>query len=1362
MKIKNNKYLVYGLALVFVPAILYFISFREASGIIEEPLSTKAATHEAKADNPNKFIELHNDLRTRASESSSGYASGYKLKELRNALQASSTARLSEIYVFTERGPGNVPGRTRGLIVDPDDAAHETWFAGGVGGGIWKTNDAGKTWINKTPDVPNLAISWLVMSESNHSILYAGTGEGYEGALGIKGSGIYKSIDKGESWSLLSSTTLNDDFHMVNRIIVDPDNPDILLAATSNVVNSESDFDSGIFKSIDGGNSWTRKCFGADWVQQIVATPNDFNILYAAIHSKGVYKSIDAGETWSNSSEGLFPDGRIEMAVSAVNTSRLYASVVGSLSGGEADLYVSDNAGATWQVVTEEVTGVDADFLGGQGGYDNTIIAHPYNEDMVYVGGVNLWKFTMKPGTVVEEKQFLGAEEQNTSSFLDLVRFSAPYYDGRIDPGNETVEDFVSVEIRFGSDGMGGYLKQMAHRFTIPVGEGSGVPASDYTYQDYVEVPFQVWDIKNNRQLMVSFRDQQEDGIFNLILRNTNNKDAINNSREYIFMNNIDYDAALPDPGIAVKGGHEFKKLYFIWPVLAEGGTWDEENLPDSKFIIFYDIIEKRLKETTSVTDAYTEFGGNNSFSQVMGSTNQIGVHPDHHNIVPIIWPEEGQMFQLLVAGDGGIYVSLLSETPGEADNSFNIAGLTYNTSQFYAADKAPNISQYVGGMQDNGSWMNFGGDEGSATSSYRRAGFGDGFGCAWNHADPLQIITTSQYGKINKSTNGGGSFNQIGIEIDDIGNGKAPFVSEIENLHSDPNVVFATGISGVWRSTNFGDNWQLAAISNQWSLGLSIKARISHANSHIIWAGNAMRETPSKASLHVSTDEGISFSLVNNYTDRELGSLSGLATHPQLDSTAFALFSFAKGPKILRTDNLGESWYDISGFGAGTSSINGFPDVAVNDLLVMPYDSTIIWAGTEIGIFESSDAGGTWHILNGNMPATSIWDMKIVDKQVVIGTYGRGIWSTTIDELAGQVYLPEIISSQPSLAGELFINVNMQSAFDSTHIYIDDALISKHLQPSETGISSFATNYFASNTGQVYLRSFYNGVPYVSHTFNFESFDYGTAIDSYENDFTSFSNDFTGHGFSEMSYSNFNGRAIHSDHNYLKNAYYQYVLKFPIRVRSSDALINFIEVAIIEPGIEGSTPGTADFNDYVVVQGSLDGITWVNLLDEYDASEASDWESVYNLNDPGSKDLFKFRAINLLETFEANDAILIRFLLVANSVNEGWGWAIDNLKIQSDNVVTGIDAGLDAVIFSVYPNPVTKSFITIVQNNRNEQAMVSLFSLNGQLILNQPLSKTGKTQIELPVVLKDGIYAFIITTGTKSETHKVIIQRNL
>ena len=91
---------------------------------------------------------------------------------------------------------------------------------------------------------------------------------------------------------------------------------------------------------------------------------------------------------------------------------------------------------------------------------------------------------------------------------------------------------------------------------------------------------------------------------------------------------------------------------------------------------------------------------------------------------------------------------------------------------------------------------------------------------------------------------------------------------------------------------------------------------------------------------------------------------------------------------------------------------------------------------------FESTDAGNTWHILSGNMPATAIWDMKIVDNQVVLGTCGRGIWSTDINELPGHVFIPEIISSTPSISGELLLNVNMSVEFDSSYVYIDGVLL--------------------------------------------------------------------------------------------------------------------------------------------------------------------------------------------------------------------------------------------------------------------------------------------------------------------------------
>ena len=75
-------------------------------------------------------------------------------------------------------------------------------------------------------------------------------------------------------------------------------------------------------------------------------------------------------------------------------------------------------------------------------------------------------------------------------------------------------------------------------------------------------------------------------------------------------------------------------------------------------------------------------------------------------------------------------------------------------------------------------------------------------------------------------------------------------------------------------------------------------------------------------------------------------------------------------------------------------SSSNGFPDVAVFCLLVMPTNTNIIWAGTEIGIFESRDAGATWNYANNGLPAVAVWQMKDINGQIVVATHGRGVWT--------------------------------------------------------------------------------------------------------------------------------------------------------------------------------------------------------------------------------------------------------------------------------------------------------------------------------------------------------------------------------
>ena len=212
-----------------------------------------------KTDQPDEFAKYHWMIRTRSGSKGPTYAPNYKLEQLKVAQrnrQVFAQARRQELN-FVERGPGNVPGRTRALVVLPGDPSGNSWIAGAVGGGLWRTTNAGASWTNLTPDLPNLAVSTLVISNSDPNIMYVGTGESFAGISGVRGDGIFKSIDGGITWVQLASTVSNDDFQNVNRIIVHPTDPDIVLSCTSNDPNFSS-FDSGIFKSTDGGSNWTR------------------------------------------------------------------------------------------------------------------------------------------------------------------------------------------------------------------------------------------------------------------------------------------------------------------------------------------------------------------------------------------------------------------------------------------------------------------------------------------------------------------------------------------------------------------------------------------------------------------------------------------------------------------------------------------------------------------------------------------------------------------------------------------------------------------------------------------------------------------------------------------------------------------------------------------------------------------------------------------------------------------------------------------------------------------------------------------------------------------------------------------------
>jgi len=204
---------------------------------------------------PDEFARILAEMKIAADETVPGYAPSYRRAELQKMMAAAPAKRS---LPWQERGPGNVSGRARGLVVDPGDPTGNTWWVGSVGGGIWKTTDVGTTWIDMAPDLANLPISWIVMAESDNDIMYAGTGESFFNVDTINGNGVLKSIDGGNTWFQLASTVDNTAFNNVARIVVDPNDPDVVLvAASAGRYKVDLYQRSSIWKSTDGGATFT-------------------------------------------------------------------------------------------------------------------------------------------------------------------------------------------------------------------------------------------------------------------------------------------------------------------------------------------------------------------------------------------------------------------------------------------------------------------------------------------------------------------------------------------------------------------------------------------------------------------------------------------------------------------------------------------------------------------------------------------------------------------------------------------------------------------------------------------------------------------------------------------------------------------------------------------------------------------------------------------------------------------------------------------------------------------------------------------------------------------------------------------------
>ncbi|MCG3162642.1 MAG: hypothetical protein JMDDDDMK_03935 [Acidobacteria bacterium] len=345
-------------------------------------------------------------------------------REMLNSAQSFGAASPDLLNNWTPLGPGNVGGRTRALLIHP--ANPDVIYAAAAAGGVWKSMDGGKSWKPLGDLLPNIAVNALAMDPQNPEVIYAGTGEGYFNSDAVRGAGVFRSFDGGATWRRLDGTGTAD-FYYVNDIVISPAKSNRIYAATR----------SGVMRSLDGGSTWTKVLdpdrLNGGCLDLAIRTDKTKDYVLAACGTatgssapasvqSAIYLNTEAEQGLSGwevvySETGM---GRTSLAIAPSNQNVVYAvsaengaagtphslhAVFRSASGGVAGSWTAQVRGADAStkklntlLFTNPIFALNAECYGrqaqffNQGWYNNVIAVDPKDENIVWVGGVDLFR----------------------------------------------------------------------------------------------------------------------------------------------------------------------------------------------------------------------------------------------------------------------------------------------------------------------------------------------------------------------------------------------------------------------------------------------------------------------------------------------------------------------------------------------------------------------------------------------------------------------------------------------------------------------------------------------------------------------------------------------------------------------------------------------------------------------------------------------------------------------------------------------------------------------------------------------------------------------------------------------------------
>jgi hypothetical protein len=274
--------------------------------------------------------------------------------------------------------------------------------------------------------------------------------------------------------------------------------------------------------------------------------------------------------------------------------------------------------------------------------------------------------------------------------------------------------------------------------------------------------------------------------------------------------------------------------------------------------------------------------------------------------------------------------------------------------------------------------------------------------------------------------------------------------------------------------------------------------------------------------------------------------------------------------------------------------------------------------------------------------------------------------------------------------------------------------------------------------------------------------------LNSYSTDFSNASADFFNSGFEITQPANFTSLGLHSEHPYQspdkddKTLDFSSVLRHPIAFDASGMQISFRELVLVEPGAEGSVFGFSDFYDYVILEASKDfGKNWFGLADGYDSRYISSWETAYNSSIDGQNSTYQGKESMMVTHYfypriagkiSEGDYLLIRFRLFSDPYAHGWGWAIDDLKI---NPLVDQAEEINIQGIRIYPNPGYGLFTVEYANNPgNGPLRLSVYSLTGQSIIQNLVLNEERMTIDISGH-PPGLYLVTVNDGSGTKVLK-------